>query len=181
MATSGGLESPRLRLRPVVEDDVPRLAALRATPEVRRWWRGDPTGADLVADLDDDEVVRFAIEHDGETVGLIQYAEETDPEYRHAGIDVFLGPDVHRRGLGSEAIRTVLEHLVLDRGHHRITIDPAADNIAAIACYRSLGFRPVGVMRRYEQGEDGSWHDGLLLEFVVGVDEPHGWSIGEAS
>ena len=46
-------------------------------------------------------------------------------------------------------------------------IDPAADNAAAIACYRKVGFRDVGVMRRYEKGPDGIWHDGLLMELVV--------------
>jgi aminoglycoside 6'-N-acetyltransferase len=29
-----------------------------------------------------------------------------------------------------------------------------------------VGFRPVGVMRRYERGPDGSWHDGLLMDLL---------------
>jgi RimJ/RimL family protein N-acetyltransferase len=47
-----------------------------------------------------------------------------------------------------------------------ITIDPAAANQRAIRCYSAVGFRPVGVMRRYERGADGSFHDGLLMELV---------------
>ena len=51
----------------------------------------------------------------------------------------------------------------------RLTIDPAADNQRAIRAYRRVGFRPVGVMRRYERdvGGDG-WHDGLLMELLAG-------------
>ena len=30
-----------------------------------------------------------------------------------------------------------------------------------------VGFRPVGVMRRYERGPDGEWHDGLLMELLA--------------
>lgn len=28
--------------------------------------------------------------HDGEVIGAVQYEEEDDPEFRHAGIDIFL-------------------------------------------------------------------------------------------
>lgn len=59
-----------------------------------------------------------------------------------------------------------------DRGHHRLTIDPAADNGAAIACYRKVGFRDVGVMRAYERRPDGSWADGLLLDMLATDREP---------
>jgi aminoglycoside 6'-N-acetyltransferase len=31
-----------------------------------------------------------------------------------------------------------------------------------------VGFRPVGVMRRYERGPDGVWHDGLLMDMLAG-------------
>ena len=54
------------------------------------------------------------------------------------------------------------------RGHHRITIDPAAANSRAIRCYTGVGFRPVGVMRQYERGGDGRFHDGLLMDLLRG-------------
>ena len=48
--------------------------------------------------------------------------------------------------------------------HHRIEIDPAAHNAAAIRAYTKVGFRPVGVTRRSERGPDGTWHEGLAYE-----------------
>ena len=45
-------------------------------------------------------------------------------------------------------------------------IDPRATNLRAIASYRKVGFRDVGIMRRYEQGNDGTWHDGLLMDLL---------------
>ena len=51
-------------------------------------------------------------------------------------------------------MRTLGRHLIEDRGHHRLVIDPAVDNAAAIRCYAKVGFRTVGVMRRYEWGQD---------------------------
>ena len=99
-------------------------------------------------------------------IGLIQFFEESDPMYRHANIDLFLTTAEQGRGLGREAIALVAGHLFGERGHHRITIDPAAANQRAIRCYGAVGFRPVGVMRRYERGADGSFHDGLLMELL---------------
>ena len=87
--------------------------------------------------------------------------------YRHAGIDLFLDPSVHGRGIGEDAVRTLCVHLVDDVGHHRLVIDPAADNAAAVRCYEKVGFRPVGVLRRYERGLDGAWHDGLLMDLLA--------------
>lgn len=46
-------------------------------------------------------------------------------------------------------------------------IGPAADNAAAIRCYGKVGFRPVGIMRSYERGPDGTWHDGLLMDLLA--------------
>jgi aminoglycoside 6'-N-acetyltransferase len=84
------------------------------------------------------------------------------------GIDLFLDPAVHGRGIGTEVVRRVVRMLVDERGHHRVTIDPAASNVAAIRAYEKAGFRRVGVMRSYERDADGSgWHDGLLMELVV--------------
>jgi aminoglycoside 6'-N-acetyltransferase len=155
-------------LRPAGGADVPALAAIRAAPEVYARWGGD---ADLTAvvrsDLDDPDSPTFIVEVDGRVVGAIQYYEESDPMYRHAGIDIYLDPAVAGRGLGTDAVRTLARHLIRDRGHHRLVIDPAADNTAAIRTYQKVGFRPVGVMRRYERGPDGRWHDGLLMDLLA--------------
>jgi aminoglycoside 6'-N-acetyltransferase len=36
-------------------------------------------------------------------------------------------------------------------------------------CYghERLGFKPVGVMRRYERAADGTWHDSLLMDLLA--------------
>ena len=44
--------------------------------------------------------------------------------------------------------------------------NPAAANQRAIRCYAAVGFRPVGVMRQYERGRDGQFHDGLLMDLL---------------
>ncbi|MCT4351530.1 GNAT family N-acetyltransferase [Streptomyces sp. Je 1-79] len=155
-------------LRPAAAEDVPALSAIRATPEVRARWRGgEDLAAEVASDLEDPDVRCLTVRHQGRVVGMIQWYSEDEPDYRHAGIDLFLDPSAHGVGLGTDAVRTLARHLVDDHGYHRLVIDPAADNEVAIRCYAKVGFRPVGVMRRYERGDDGTWHDGLLMDLLA--------------
>lgn len=163
-------------LRPVDPAHVPELRRILSTPEVRSRWGDEAVSPGWP--FDDSSEVRFAIIVGGEVRGMVQYGEECTPMYRHASIDIFVDPAVHRRGIGRDALRTVARYVIGDLGHHRITIDPAADNEAAIRCYESVGFRPVGIMRRYEHDVDGDgWHDGLLMDLLADELEP-GASVG---
>lgn len=160
------LHGDRVALVPVTAEHVPHLRQILLTPEVRLRWGDEAASAQWP--FDDPSATRFAVVHDGAVRGLVQYGEEEDPAYRHASIDIFLDPAVHRRGVGRDAVRTLAHHLVRHRGHHRLVIDPAADNEPAIRCYAAVGFRPVGVLRRYERDADGTgWHDGLLMDLLA--------------
>jgi aminoglycoside 6'-N-acetyltransferase len=162
------LRGRQVSLRSTRREDRGALVAIRSSDEVRRRWRGDDLEAEFDADLDDSEVHRFTIlDLSGRIVGLVQYGEEDDPDYRHASVDIYVDPSVHRQGYATDAIRTIVDHLFDVRGHHRLTIDPAADNEAAIACYSTIGFKPVGVMRSYELRHDGGWADGLLMDMLA--------------
>jgi aminoglycoside 6'-N-acetyltransferase len=142
------------------------LLRIFSDPTVARWW-GDPRESleDTFQAEEDEE--HYLIELDGEAVGMIQSYEETDDMYRHAGIDISIREPWQARGLGPEAIRTLARYLIDERGHHRLVIDPAVDNVNAIRAYESVGFKRVGVMRKYERGLDGTWHDGLLMDMLA--------------
>jgi aminoglycoside 6'-N-acetyltransferase len=159
------LEGDKVVLRPGEPDDVGRLVQILHEPEVAGRW-GSFTETEVAEQFVGDDKV-FTVALDGEVVGAIQYGEEEDPMYRHASVDIFLTVARHGQGLGSDAIRTLARYL-FDQGHHRLSIDPAVDNEPAIRAYEAVGFRRVGVMRAYEQGPDGTWHDGLLMDMLEG-------------
>src|SRR4051812_25386136 len=163
------LHGRAVTLRSVDRADAPVLAAILAEPAVARWWgRFDlaRVEADLMPDSDPTEE-GFVILEGGVVIGYIQAVEESEPDFRHAGIDLFLATTAQRRGLGPDAIRTLAAHLIDDRGHHRLTIDPAAANERAIRAYAKVGFRPVGVMRAYQRMPDGRWVDALLMDILA--------------
>jgi aminoglycoside 6'-N-acetyltransferase len=154
-----------LVLRALAEEDAEELLRIHLTPEVARWWDVPAEGFPW----DDPESTRLTVELDGAVVGLVEYWEEPEPKYRRAEVDIFLDPAVHNRGVGTEVMRRVVRHLIDERRHHRITIDPAVANAAAIRCYEKAGFRPVGVLRQYERDVGGEgWHDALLMDLLAG-------------
>ncbi len=157
------LEGSLVRLRPVAAADLPALLAILDEPEVARWWRRTEWER-----VDERDAVTFAIVVDGAVAGCIQYTEETDPDYFSAAVDIFVGTAAQGRGVGPDAMRTLIAWLIDVRGHHRLTVDPAAENARAVHVYEKLGFRPVGVLRRYERVEDGVWRDALLMELLTG-------------
>ena len=167
IATPPPLRGRNVVLRPLQVADVEGVAEIQAEPGVARWW-GPPDEADLrrLAEGRGEEKA-FVIESEGELVGFIQFAEESDPEFRHAVIDLFLSERHHGQGLGTDAIRTLARYLIEERGHRRLTIDPAADNAVAIRAYEKVGFRPVGVLREYWRAPDGTWRDGLLMDLLA--------------
>jgi aminoglycoside 6'-N-acetyltransferase len=161
------IRGERVVLRPAGEGDLEAIVAMLAEPEVARWW-GDYDAERVRREhLDDDESETYAIEVDGEFAGVLLIYEEPEPEYRHAALDISLRTALHDRAVGREALGAAIDHLTSERGHHRFTIDPSADNARAIRCYSAVGFRPVGTLRRYWRAPDGEWRDGLLMDLLT--------------
>lgn len=162
------LRDDRLVLRPAGVDDLPWLAATAAAPSIARWWgpSDEPTWRRRLVE-ESGGTHHYVIEHDGESVGFAQWYEEADPDYRYAGIDLFLADAAQGQGLGSEVVRLLAWWLTEVRGHHRLFIDPAADNTAAIRCYERVGFRAIGIARRRERSPEGTWRDSLLMDLLA--------------
>jgi aminoglycoside 6'-N-acetyltransferase len=161
------LHGERVTLRALGDADLEQLAEIVAAPGVREWWSASDLDPERLRRELHNDGAAFAIDAEGALAGWLAITEETDPDYRQAGLDITLGPRHQGRGLGPEALRTAIRWLIAEQGHHRFTMDPALDNERAIRAYGAVGFRRVGVLRRYERGADGMWHDNLLMELVA--------------
>jgi len=153
-------------LRPVTALDIPRLTEILAQPEVARWWPGYDAERTRREFLEAPDVTAFTITVVGDLIGSAQYHEEPSDDYRHASIDVFLDPAWHGKRLGSDSVRALARHLLYERGHHRLAIDPPAANAKAIRAYRRVGFKPIGTARHYSRDGDGQWKDALLMDLL---------------
>lgn len=151
------LMGDKVLLRPVTDGDTDVLERVVREPEVAAWWS-----------LPDGYEDMPAVVLEGEVIGAVEYDEDTNPEYHRAGIDIFLTARHHGKGPGTDTVRTPARWLVRERGHHRLTIDPAAANAAAIRCYGKVGFKPVGITRAYWRNHlTGAWQDGLLMDLLA--------------
>jgi len=142
---------------------VPALTAMFAEPDVVAWW-----GAETAETVSEHLRAHpsWVIVVAGEVVGWLHFHEERTPQYPSVAFDIALDARGRGHGYGREALRLAIAHFA-SRGHHRFTIDPAAENERAIRAYRDVGFRPVGVLRAYERAPDGSWRDGLLMDLLA--------------
>jgi aminoglycoside 6'-N-acetyltransferase len=159
------LHGEQVTLRPLEEADLDPLAAIIGEPSVARWW-GESDEPERLRDNLRMDGGAFVIEAEGELAGWLGFVEETEPEYRSVGIDISLSERFQGRGLGPDALRTVIRWFADERGHHRFTIDPNASNERAIKAYAAVGFKPIGITRRSEL-VDGEWTDGVLMDLLI--------------
>ena len=153
---------PEVELRAAVDSDVTPLVEILNEPSVARWWGGNDAWT-VRGNLD----ITLVILVDGDIGGLMLYDDEKDPEYRHVGLDISLATRFQGQGVAADALRQAIRHFAR-QGHHRFTTDPATDNENAVKAYSKVGFKQVGVMRKYERhGKDEPWHDGLLMDLLI--------------
>lgn len=146
--------------------DVREVAQLVANdPEASAWWGTDATK--IAGWLTEAGTYPYRVMVESETVGMVEFGEENDADYRYASIDIALLSPYVGRGLGVDVLRTLLRYLFEIRGHHRVTIDPMVHNLRAIAAYKKVGFKPVGVMRKAERDPHGVWRDNLLMDILA--------------
>lgn len=131
----------RVELRSVNQSDFDVLFRWLNDPEVYRWWGGMPIDSDVIRQkylgLRRPLVDGFIIEVSAVPIGYVQRHQTGDDE---GDIDLFLVPEMRGRGYGSDAIRTLVEHLTQVEGWKRITVDPEHDNIPAQRFWRKFGF-----------------------------------------
>ena len=158
------LRGDRVLLRPLVEDDLDGLIAILAEPASRAGGGRRPSSP-TARSCSGPSPASPSSSTARSPAGWRARRTPTPCTARSGSTSSSPRPG-RGSGLGREALRLVIAHY-LERGHHRFTIDPAADNERAIRAYAAVGFKPVGRMRDYELGADGTWHDGLLMDLLA--------------
>jgi RimJ/RimL family protein N-acetyltransferase len=180
-ATPSLLAGELVRLRELRVEDLPQLV---------EWWHDEalavrqvtgtvhPRPGAAVA-----EMFRSWSRNVGADVGLSVVVRDTgelaghvtlygaDVKDRCATLAVVVGPPFQGRGLGRDALRTLVRYGFAELGLHRVELGVNGDNAAAIAAYTAVGFVEEG-RRRKAVFRHGRWHDhvqmGLLAEEWAG-------------
>jgi RimJ/RimL family protein N-acetyltransferase len=170
------ITTERLILRRFRKADAPVLAEYRSDPEVARYQSWDAPFPLLRAET---AVANF-IASDPDKAGWFQYAIErvTDrtligdvgvhlhDNLLQAEIGFTVATPYQRMGLGSEAVRAVLDRLFRVQGLHKVTGECDARNAPSAALMERLGFTREGHLRQqtYIKGE---WTDDLIYGLLA--------------
>lgn len=174
------LTADLVRLRPVTDDDVPRLHTLMQDPEVGRLTGSahsdDEAGAvPWTVEQLQEIYARWAGEEDrlvwavedlasGEVVGEAVLLDH-DPGNASIGFRIWLG-GARDRGLGTEATRLAVGHAVEVLGVHRVELEVYAFNPRARRVYEKVGFTLEGTKREALRYADG-WVDCHVMAILA--------------
>ncbi|MGP8297974.1 GNAT family N-acetyltransferase [Streptomyces inhibens] len=163
------LTGARIRLAPL---SIRHAAAFHHTfldPETRRLTgtHHDWTLRELqdwcAGSADREDRLDLAIEdrESGDYLGELALSQ-IDPDNAHGSFRISLTQDATGRGIGSEAIRLLLDHAFDRVGLHRVQLEVFAFNERARRAYEKCGFEVEGRMRE-ALFWDGEWHDVFVM------------------
>lgn len=77
-----------------------------------------------------------------------------------------LHQDFQNKGLGTAMIETIIDW-AKSKGMHRIESSVVAEQKTAVRVYEKVGFRIEGVQSEAYCGEDGKYHDKLIMGLLL--------------
>lgn len=99
-----------------------------------------------------------------EMIGLIRFFNWNNHN-RSTEVEILIGTEFRKKGLGREALSLLCKHLFETRGLNKIIIQTAEANIPLVALLDKTGFKRDGVLRRHYFSE-GEYHDGILFTLL---------------
>jgi RimJ/RimL family protein N-acetyltransferase len=181
------LETPRLTLRPFVDEDFEALFAIRSDGEVARYLYQGPLSADKTRDLlarkiagtswagEGDWLGAAAVEREsGVTVGDVALCWVSERD-RTAEIGFTFDPRHQGKGFATEASRALLDWVFGIAGMHRVIGRTEARNTASARVLEKLGMRLEAHLVENEWVKD-EWQSELVYAIL-----DREWSAGSVS
>lgn len=164
------IEGDQVNLRTVEEEDIEFLrnninkTDVRTNITVRK-----PVNLKQEKDffeevISTDENIHLAICSEEEIVGIISL-EEDDKEIRVAEIGIWIAPEHHRNGYGTEASELITDYGFNELNLHRIMVRAYEGNEGSNKIWKRLGFQQEGKFRSHAY-INGEFHDVMLYGVI---------------
>jgi RimJ/RimL family protein N-acetyltransferase len=169
------LDTPRLSLRRLERKDAAALCSYRSLPEVARhqsWTSFGPD--DAVRLIKSQRRTQPGVPGTWFQLGIVEKATDrfvgdcglhcTQAEPHQLEIGITMAPTYQRRGYATEALECLLSFTFRTLDIHRVSAVTAAENAAAAALFKRLGFRQEAYFLEHRWFK-GRWDS----EFVFGL------------
>ena len=166
------IETERLYLRELSEQDVDDIFRIFSDPEVTRYWglpvmRSRNEAIKFIDEsnngLKDSSLIQWGVVHkeSDQLIGTCAYTS-WELEHSRAEIGFALGRSSWKQGFMSELLPAFIRFGFEKMNLHRIEADVDPDNAAAIILVNKLGFKREGHLKdRYYM--DGKYRDSLIF------------------
>lgn len=172
------LEGEKVDLRTVEEEDIEFLRNGVNHPEVRVYM-GNKRPQNLETEKeffenviqDDDSQHLLICSKEGEKAGIVSLIREGDRPENQAQIGLWIHPDHHRKGFGTEASKMMTNYGFRQLDYHRIFARAYEENQASQKIWERIGYEKEGALRdhTYTKGNyrnviyfgaiQGEWND----------------------
>ncbi|PSG98833.1 MAG: GNAT family N-acetyltransferase [Nanohaloarchaea archaeon SW_7_43_1] len=155
------LEGDKINLRTVEEEDIEFLRNGVNHPDVRVHM-GNRRPQNLENEQEffeeqicDEDKVHLLITKNNERKGIISLIPKGSNAEKMAEIGIWLHPEHHGNGYGTESARLITEYGFKQLNYHKIYARAHTDNQASISLWKKLGFEKEGVFKdhTFTQGE----------------------------
>ena len=147
----------RIRLREIEREDLPNFVKWFNDPEVRRyllfsnpmsmakekdWFESYLKGEDLILGIECQQNGKWTL------IGNVGI-HRTNWQHSFTNLGIVIGEkEFWGRGLGTDAIRTIVVHIFNELNLNRVALEVFDFNSRAIKCYEKAGFVHEGIMRQ---------------------------------
>lgn len=166
------LEGDGVNLSTVEMEDVEFLRDGVNHPDVRRWMSNTrPLNLDQEEEfvdeiVSDDDSLNLMITKDGYPKGIISLMDE-DNEGKIGEIGIWLHPEFHGKGYGTEAAELLVDHAFRQLNYHKLYARAQEQNKPSISIWKKLGFQEEGEFRDHTYAH-GSYQDVVYLGILQG-------------
>jgi len=143
-----------VHIRWMIRRDMPEVLDIEENSFEFPW-----TEEDFIRCLRQRNCIGMVAEYDEKVVGFMIY--ELHRDQLHV-LNFSVGPDVHRRGIGSQMVKKLLGKLSQQR-RNQITLEIRETNLAAQVFFRNLGFKAISVLRDYY---DDTVEDAYVMQYL---------------
>ncbi|MCA9837502.1 MAG: GNAT family N-acetyltransferase [Trueperaceae bacterium] len=170
------LETPRLRMRRLRDDDLAPLVAYRNLPEVAwmQLWENYDTesakklinGCKVVEPFTANDSFQFAValKESDELIGDLYF--KMDEAGKQAEIGYTFDPRFQGKGLATEAVKTLINHAFKEQGLHRIYGITDPRNAPSINLMKRLGMKQEAQLRK-SLWFKGEWADDVIFAVLA--------------